>query len=123
MGVIKIKDINYSGVGTASEVDTTIIEGSNNAVSGGAVYEALENKIEIIPILQADYDLLSDEEKNTENIIYDITDKNTDIGTLKETVTNMETYLNEALANGCVRFQIIDGELYYSIYTEDESEV
>lgn len=50
MGVIKIKDINYSGVGTASEVDTTIIEGSNNAVSGGAVYDAMSEKASDIAI-------------------------------------------------------------------------
>jgi len=32
--------------------------------------------------------------------------------------------ITSSLANGMVRFSIVDGELYYSIYTEDvESEV
>lgn len=26
--------------------------------------------------------------------------------------------LSENLANGCVKFQVTDGELYYSVYTE-----
>ena len=38
-------------------------------------------------------------------------------------INAMNEVLNHSFANGTVRFDVVDGELYYSVYTEDESEV
>lgn len=43
MPIIKHNQNTYCGLGANIEVDASIIEGSDNAVSGGAVYEAIEN--------------------------------------------------------------------------------
>lgn len=43
MPIIKHNGNTYCGLGTNIEVDTSVIEGSTNAVSGGAVYEAIQN--------------------------------------------------------------------------------
>lgn len=56
-------------------VDTSVIEDSTNAVSGGAVYEALSEKAEIVEITQEGYNNLSDEEKDAD-IAYFIIDAN-----------------------------------------------
>lgn len=39
---------------------------------------------------------------------------------LEERIEKEFSEINSNLANGMVKFQIVDGELYYSIYTEDE---
>ena len=74
MGIIKHKGNTYGGLGSGGVVDTSIIEGSTNAVSGGAVFEALQNAgVSPVEITMTEYEALSDEEKNN-GVPYYITD-------------------------------------------------
>lgn len=98
---------------------------------------AVDKKAEALEITLADYNNLSEEEKNngTVYLIPDAAEVGTDI-IIDETPTEGSTNLvasggvydklieiNNNLANGNVKFSIVNGELYYSVYIEDESEV
>ena len=53
---------------------------------------------QIVPILQADYNLLTENEKNADNIIYNITDKNTDLETLNESLANVKAAIYKGMS-------------------------
>lgn len=87
-----------------------------------------------VELTQEEYDSLGDE-KLTNNVEYWITDAsgsseilgnainigydNTESGMDATNLQDAVTELNEALANGTVKFRVVDGELEYSVYTEE----